>query len=145
MILYLDSSALVKRFVDESGSVAVVSALAEASAVLTSLIAYPEIRAALARAVRMGRLDGRVLDALVVELDRVWAALDVVEVTDALAHRAGELAQAHGLRGYDSVHLAAALMATESLGSGIDLRFGAFDAALCTAARACGLEVVPWG
>lgn len=145
MILYLDSSALVKRFVDEPGSAAVVAAIAQASAVLTHLIAYPEIRAALARAARMQRLDAPAQDALVAELDRVWPMLDIVAVTDSLAHRAGELAQIYGLRGYDSVHLAAASMARESLGPGADLHFGAFDAALCAAASSCGLDVLPWG
>ncbi len=44
----------------------------------------------------------------VIELQRLYEQLDIVELDAELAGRAGELAQAHDLRGYDAVHLAAA-------------------------------------
>ena len=57
MILYLDASALVKRYVTERGSKDVIALTAGAKAVATSLISRAEVSAALARAVRLGVVD----------------------------------------------------------------------------------------
>ena len=56
MILYLDSSALVKRYVAEEGSEEVAAWSAEAEALATALVARVEVPAALAKAQRMGVL-----------------------------------------------------------------------------------------
>ena len=57
MILYLDASALVKRYVSEQGTKEVLTLTAAAEAVATSLVSRAEVAAALARAVRLGVLD----------------------------------------------------------------------------------------
>ena len=57
MILYLDASALVKRYVSELGTKEVLTLTAAAEAVATSLVSRAEVAAALARAVRLGVLD----------------------------------------------------------------------------------------
>ena len=57
MFLYLDSSALVKRYVDERMSEAVRALMDEAPAAATALITHTEVGAALARAMRDGRLE----------------------------------------------------------------------------------------
>jgi hypothetical protein len=62
--------------------------------------------------------------------------MDNVEASEAVVHRAGVLAEAHALRGYDAVHLAAA----EALG-GQEVILVAGDGALCQAAEALGLAV----
>jgi len=56
MIVYLDTSALVKLFIDEPETTVVADALNDASAVFTHMITYAEARAALAKAVRMQRI-----------------------------------------------------------------------------------------
>ena len=63
----------------------------------------------------MGRLDRSQLRDAVAELDSIVAQVDHIEVTAALAEEAGEPAEAHGLRGYDAVHLAAASAVHEAL------------------------------
>lgn len=142
MILYLDTSALAKLFVVEPGAESVGRAVAQAAAVATHLVAYAEMRATFARAVRMGRVDAAALPALTVDLERRWASLDVLAVTEPLVRRAGDLAERHGLRGYDSVHLAAVLTLRESVGSGAEVRFGVFDAKLREAALVHGLSLL---
>ena len=52
MILYLDASALVKRYVAEPGSAEVSEAISRAEAIGTALISRAEVAAALAKAVR---------------------------------------------------------------------------------------------
>lgn len=67
-----------------------------------------EARAALGRARRLARLtDDEHTTAVRVLLDR-WGEVEGLELTESLAHRAGELAEMCALRGYDAVHLASA-------------------------------------
>lgn len=69
---------------------------------------YAEARAAVAAAWRSRRLhdEGRRLSSDL--LERLWNGLDRIDVTEALALRAGELAERCALRGYDAIHLASA-------------------------------------
>jgi predicted nucleic acid-binding protein len=138
MILYLDSSALLKLYVKESGSEAVRKLVSRAKSVCIHLIGYTEICAALGRAQRMGRVPTDDLLQLLQEFDRDWSNIDVVGVNDALIRRAGEMAVHFGLRGYDSVHLAAAEAVARDIGRPSMLHFVAFDTALDDAAAALG-------
>lgn len=142
MILYLDTSALVKLYVKERESELVRKAIARARAVATHLIAYAEMRAAFGRAQRLGRVALDELPALFEDLDRDWERMDIVGVTEPMVRRAGHLAVQFGLRGYDSVHLAAAESAARQTATAGDLRFVAFDTPLVTAATALGLPVL---
>ena len=137
MILYLDTSALVKLYVDEPGRAAVVSEIEGAAAVATVRIAYAEARAAFARKRREGGLDAKSLRLAVELLDEDWAAYNVVDVSEPLVRRAGILAERHGLRGYDAVHLAAAV---ELERAGGQVSFGCFDERLRRAARRVNLR-----
>ena len=108
MIAYFDTSAVIPLLVDEPASEAVEEMWKAASRVVTVRLLYPEARAALARAFREGRLTSRHHRLTVAALERLDSQLDHVEITADLAMRAGELAEAEALRGYDAVHLAAA-------------------------------------
>lgn len=67
-----------------------------------------------------------------------WPTYDRLNVSDPVSYLAGELAERHALRGYDSVHLTSAVRISERFG---DLRFLAFDGRLNDAARAADLAV----
>ena len=108
MIAYFDTSALVPLLVAEDGSARAASLWDGADRVVSVRLLYPEARAALAEAQRLGRLSARQLREAVSGLDARWRELDLVEVDEQLAFQAGVLAEAHDLRGYDAVHLAAA-------------------------------------
>ena len=105
MFLYLDTSALVKRYVAEASSDEVVTFMEEASAVGTSIITQTEVAAALAKAVRDGRLADADARHAYEEFLQEWPDFGRVPVTDALVARAGTLAWDHGLRAYDAVQL----------------------------------------
>lgn len=64
--------------------------------------------AALAMANRLGRLSSASMRIAQTELARRYEQMAVVDVSDALVRRTGALAEDHGLRGCDAVHLAAA-------------------------------------
>jgi predicted nucleic acid-binding protein len=108
VIAYFDTSAVVPLLIAEAGSERAASLWNDADRVVSVRLLYPETRAALAQAERLGRISARNLRATVEQLGTVLAEIDIVEVDEALAHRAGELAEAYQLRGYDAVHLAAA-------------------------------------
>ena len=56
LILYLDTSSLIKLYIEENGSSEIESLVGQASLVCTSVVAYPEARSALARLCREGAL-----------------------------------------------------------------------------------------
>ncbi|MCP4452611.1 MAG: type II toxin-antitoxin system VapC family toxin, partial [Planctomycetes bacterium] len=104
-----------------------------ASASATHVIAYAELRAALARLRREERLDEHELNELKSRLEADWAHLVRVEPRHSVLQRAGDLAEGFALRGHDSVHLAAAdHMRTESR---IPMVFACFDRRLNQAAE----------
>lgn len=132
MILYLDTSALVKLYVEEESSDLVRRCVASAEDSLTSIVSYAEARAALARARRERVLTPAAFRGAVDRLDEDWPSLSVVNTSEALVHRAGALAEQYALRGFDAIHLASALEATREPDDGT---FGCFDARLMVAAR----------
>jgi len=136
LIAYFDTSAVVPLLVEEAGSDAARRLWDQAERVVTIRLLYAETRAALAQAQRMGRLGAPEVRAAVGLLDDRVAQADVVEIDDRLVRVAGDLAEAHGLRGYDAVHLAAALRAADD-----DLVVVGGDRTLLQAAQALGLRI----
>jgi len=108
-LVYFDSSALVKLVVEEPGSDLAAVLWDGCDAALSSRLAYVEVRAALAAAGRNHDLDADDLASALRTWEQFWAATRPVELTAAVEHRAGHLAQRHALRGADAVHLASAL------------------------------------
>lgn len=135
MIAYLDTSSLVKLYSAETGS-DVVRALVESSeSVTTSAIAYPEARATLARQRREGRLSSAQLATCRRSLDDDWPTFVAIEITHAICRTAGDIADRHGLRGFDSVHLACYLDVVEASAPAL-VTFSSFDERLTRAALA---------
>jgi len=137
MILYLETSNLVKLYVEEPDSENIKRRVTESDVVATSLVSYVEARAALARKFREKDLAGSDYETVKAALDRDWDSLFVLKLTDALAKMAGNLAEKHGLRGYDSIHLASALELRKAVASLV--LFSSSDARLGKAARMEGL------
>jgi uncharacterized protein len=141
MILYLDASALVKRYVSEPGSDEVLRSIGEAEAVGTVAISRAEVGAALAKAARLGVLPRE--DALAAHrtFRQEWPDFIRLPVGDAVLERAADLAWDQGLRGYDAVQLAAAVSWQEALENAVD--FATFDRQLWAAAGQVGLTALP--
>lgn len=139
MIVYLDTSAVVKLLLDEEGSDEAASLWADASIRVTSLLAYVETRAAVAAAERVSRLTAAQRRSALALLEDRWAELAVVAVDEAMIRSAGDLAQELAVRGYDAVHLASA----RALGDGGSVVFATWDRAQAAAASHLGLLVAP--
>ena len=143
MILYLDTSALVKLYVEEPLSQELTAVVAEAEAVATSLLAYAESRAAFARARREARLSPQIYRRIVEAFVEDWPRYISVAITDGLVKDAGDLAASRALRGYDALHLASALSLRQQVT--VSVTFLAFDRALSLAAKREALPLHPLG
>ena len=128
----------MKLVFEEPGSALAAELWDRATSVVASQLVYPEARAAVAAAHRGRRITASVLRRAVVRIDELCAEVDVVGLDADLAHTAGDLAEAHGLRGYDAVHLATALRIDVP-----DLVLATWDGDLAHAALAAGCSVAP--
>ena len=137
-LVYFDSSALVKLVVKENGSDLVAQLWDGCDGALSSRLAYPEVRAALAAAARNHDLDPDDLLSAEQAWEEFWAATRPVELTPAVERQAGELAREYALRGADSVHLASALAIGDP-----DLVIAVWDRRLHAGALAAGTSVAP--
>ena len=138
MILYLDTSSLVKLYVHETHSEAVHGWAQQTDVFATSRVAYPEMLAALSRRRREGDFDAESFQLVTGAFKQQWLDFAIIELDERFA---GELAIAHALRGFDAVHLAAALELRRQA-EGIIVAFTAFDERLAHAAGAEGLQVL---
>ena len=138
MILYLDTSSLVKLYLEEPHSDLVRGWMDEAEAVATSRVAYPEALGAFARRRESGDLSGEGLDRLRQAFASDWSSLILLPVRE---RRAGSLAVKHLLRGFDAIHLSAAADLIDLLRSE-EVLFSSFDARLLRAAREEGVPAL---
>lgn len=134
MIGYLDTSAFVPLLVAEPSSAACRRFWNDADDVVVCRILYVETAAALAKAERLRRIGPDEHVRAAVELDNLWAEVDIVDLDEELARSAAGIARALGLRGYDAVHCAAAAAVVDA-----DLVAAAGDRALLRAWRASGV------
>ncbi len=139
MILYVDTSAFLKLYIEEEGSRVIEREALGTRILTTSALAYVEMRSALARARRGGRLTSANYATSLEAFESRWSTISAVAVDGDIIREAGALADKHGLRGSDAVHLASALL-TRHL-SGMDIVFSAWDAPLLAAASEEGLRL----
>jgi uncharacterized protein len=137
-LVYFDSSALVKLVVEESGSDLVAELWDNCDAALSSRLAYPEVRTALAASARNHDLGDDDLVAAERAWEEFWAATRPVELTAAVEQQAGQLAKSYALRGADAVHLASALAINDP-----DLVVAVWDRRLHAGVRTAGVRVAP--
>lgn len=137
MIYFLDTSALVKRYVTEPGSADVRSLFRRRRPIAVARIASAELAAAVARQHREGVVTATTRDAIWARLNRDFAQMTVVEVRAAMLSRVPALVVRWPLRGYDAVQLAAALTLQAT---GISTTFWSSDGNLVAAALGEGLR-----
>lgn len=137
MTLYLDTSVIVKLYIREDDSDAVAAAVADADMVATSLLAYPEACAAFERRRRDKSVKPSALKAARQAFESDWPSWIAVGIDDDLARQSARLAEQHGLRAADAIHLASfeRILATAE---DDDVRFLCADDRLSKAARRLG-------
>ncbi|HUH98322.1 MAG TPA: type II toxin-antitoxin system VapC family toxin [Anaerolineales bacterium] len=141
MILYADTSALVKKYIQEAGSDQVIAFFDTFEVIGTLALTQAEMAAAMSKAGRQGWVEqSAITKAWEVFLSH-WPNYMRLPVSAAVVDRAAELAWQHRLRAYDSLHLASTLTWQESAGEAAII--ACFDKQLIDAALKEGLQVWP--
>jgi len=133
--VYLDTSSLVKLHVQEPASDQVRELVRNAAVAVTSNVAYPETRAALARRRRDGTLTAPAFRTAKQDFEADWPNYLVIPASPKLCLEAGDLAERYALRGFASIHLAAFAEVLRSLQGRDDAEFSSADDKLNAAAR----------
>ncbi|MFV1989473.1 MAG: type II toxin-antitoxin system VapC family toxin, partial [Acidimicrobiales bacterium] len=130
--LMLDSSAFMRRYVNEPGRDLVVTEMAGASTWCAAAITRTEVAAGLHRMA----WDEEQRDNLVVSFVRDWEATAVVPIDTRLLTRAAEIASMFALDTVDALHLAAADRLPRPV------HFMTFSSSQIPAAAELGFEIV---
>lgn len=139
-IVYFESSAFVKLLVEEDGSDLAATLWDGCDAAVSSRLAYPEVRAALAAAGRARRLTAADQNRAETRWEGYWEATRTVELTERVSAHAGQLAGRYSLRGADAVHLASLL----AVGV-VETLFAVWDQRLRAGASVVGAQLAPAG
>ena len=140
MIVYLDTSSLVKLYVEEIDSEKIKNFAHNAAVVSTSKIAYAEARAAFAKKQKERGFSPKDLKKIVEDFNRDWESYFVIEITDGLIRFAGDIAEKYLLRGFDSIHLASAIHLKNRARS--DIHFSSYDTRLNQSAEKEGITIL---
>ena len=136
---YLDTSALVKRYAREVGTLWVLDLIESGNNICIAGITGPEIIAAFHRKARQGEISGEAAAQASENFKEDYrGAYQIVEISQDLIDSAMALAETHNLRGYDAVQLAAA-MRLKNPGGINDLIFVSADINLNAAAGSEGM------
>lgn len=146
MIVYLDSSVLVRAYLtDEVGHAEAVALLSDPEiGLLTGTWTKIEVSSALVRAARTGQGDEQGLLALLdADLATDGRVTVIAAAQSEVEERALELVRSHGIRAMDAWHLATALLLAPGLAEpGEDVGFASRDKAQSEVAEVLGLRAV---
>ena len=137
MILFVDTSVLVKLYIAEPGSERMRESAAQEVRIAASVLAFAEIHATFARRRREALLLAPELEELLLRFADDWEELLQVPVGAEVLAFIPELCKRHPLRGADAVHLASALLLRQEL----EVLFACSDGSLLAAAAAEGLAI----
>lgn len=141
MIAYFDSSSIVKWFFDEVHMDLSRDIRDRAEVCFTSLLAYPEVLSAINRAWRAGRCLKSEMEIVRGEFLRIWPDFIWIRVDEKLMYQSGQLIFSHGLKGFDAIHLASAILLKEEIGESLEILFSCFDKNLNLAAQKEGFSI----
>ena len=135
MRVFLDSSALVKRYYEEPGSDQVQELMDSATHLIASALCVLEVTSALSRRRRLGQIDQRELDWTRETLFEDLSRMDVIPIADSILDEALGMIDRRSVTTLDSIQLATALRGSPDL-------FVCSDRSLLQAARSEGLVVL---
>lgn len=142
-VYFLDTSALVKRYVAETGSAWITTLCAPLAGhtIIISQAALVETVATLCRKARDGTISSHDRDRLIAVFRRdVRRSYGLERVTTVIYTRAGDRCRVHRLRAYDAIQLACALtLRDRSVALGVSPIFVSADTTLLSFAAAEGL------
>lgn len=148
-MLYLDTSALIKRYSSEKGSRAVLARFDSEERIFTSRLSFAEVHASLGRKFRAGELNAQNLAKIREEFISDWLfSLSVLDLDVGTMSAINHLVEQYDLKAGDAIHLSAAFWLRDTIllgrfpgDAGETVEFGVADKQLARIARKCGLRV----
>jgi uncharacterized protein len=149
MMVYLDASALAKRYFDEKGSDLIAARFESGEKIFTSLVSFAEIHSAIARKFRDKEFGAEEFNRLREAFQDDWLfSLAKLEMDLNSMTALPRLVENHSLKAGDAIHLATAIWLKDSLQIGKwrgrvgeVVEFGVADNRLAKIARECGFQV----
>ena len=141
MNLYADTSALVKRYIQEIGSKQVAELFYQFPVIGTAALTKAEMASAMSKAVRLGFVNEAKMSIAWQDFLSHWPTYIRLPVSIGTVERAASLIWLHGLRAFDAIHLANALIWKDLLDD--EIVFACFDNNLVNAASREGLQIWP--
>ena len=140
---YVDTSAVVKRFVNERGTPWMQAFSVPPTIFFTASLTFVELMSTFNRRQRDGSIDSTVYADLMRDLTIQWATYTVIRLTNTILSKTRPLLERHPLRAADAIQLASALQANAPLvAAGLPpLTFLSADDRLLLAAHAEGLPI----
>ena len=135
MQVFLDTSALAKRYVVEQGSDTVLDICERADSLIIAVVAVPELISAFCRLQREGRITGRQYAALKQDFFTDIADVLLCDTTPEVLQHAISMLEQFPLRGMDAIHIGAAQASKADV-------FVSADARQCAACESVGIEIV---
>jgi predicted nucleic acid-binding protein len=139
VILYLDTSSLVKLYINEADSEEIREVVAQAEMIVTCRITFPEFYSALTRRRNCNEISSKDYEKLCHAFESDWERISILDFDE---RRAGSLVRKHGLRGADSIHLSS-LMQIAGVVEKLEVAFSSCDMKLNAAAVAEGFLLSP--
>jgi uncharacterized protein len=139
VILYCDTSALIKRYVEEEGTDTVDNLWTASPDIATSVVAFAETVAALSRKLREGMFTEKEYAETLRMFKTDFDTFILVPITTSLNKTIERLVRRYPLRGFDALHLSSALMFKYS--GSVAVQFACFDRSLNEAAFKEGLTI----
>jgi predicted nucleic acid-binding protein len=148
-MLYLDASALVKRYSSERGSGAVLARFERDDKIFTSRLTFAEVHSTFGRKFRLGELNEQGLTRVREEFENDWLfSLSVLDLDVGTLSALPRLLEEYDLKAGDAIHLSAAFWLRDTIrrrrvrGQPEEpVEFGVSDLQLARIAKRCGLRV----
>ena len=140
-IIYLDTSAMLKLYIQEKQSDDVYNLFHKSENTGTSILTYAEMASAMSRAERMRLISSDESRDAWNKFLKEWPEINRLRISDQLTERAASLSWEFGLRGYDAIHLASALTWQEMLETSVCL--ATFDRLLWNSGQKAGVKIWP--
>ncbi|MHB1253786.1 MAG: type II toxin-antitoxin system VapC family toxin [Candidatus Humimicrobiaceae bacterium] len=110
MISYFDTSAIVKLYIHETGSEEVREIFDLSDILATSNIAYVETISVFTRINNEKKLSDSDYKNIISNFKKDWEDLFVLKIDNTIIKTAGQFIESYKIKGYDSVHLASAVI-----------------------------------
>jgi uncharacterized protein len=120
MISYLDTSAIVKFYISEAYSQKVREILDLSDVLATSCIAYVETISAFTRINNESKLNVSDYKNVILNFKKDWEDLFILKIDDTIIKTAGRFIESYQIKGYDSIHLASAVMLSKRINQTIN-------------------------